>query len=384
MGFRSFVARLFNFKEEEIILTEEQKEKESGVMIESFALTTVISVIAALLAKCEFVTYENGKPVKGDLWYILNVKPNPNQCKTEFWQEYFSKLLLKMDALIIPVNDKLIIADGFSKTDNVLYGSVFTDVYRDDFTFRETFPADDVFYLKYSNANVNRIVMNIVNGYSELISETSDRYYKSGGQKGIVEVDPIARGNANFEESFKKLMNQTFRPFFKSRDAVLPLTRGYKYVPLDSKTTKTTSDVSDFKNLFDDALKRCAQAYRISPALVSGDISGIEEGLNYTLTACIDPLARMAGEMLTARNYRARDVVSGGRSIKLDTTAIKHMDIFDMAGNIDKLIASGFYSVDEARHGAGIYEIGEEWSGRHYITKNYEDIQHAEGGEENA
>lgn len=383
MGLRSLVRRLFNFKEEEIILTQEQADKQNNMLLESFALTTVISTISALLSKCEFVTFENGKPAKGELWHILNVKPNSNQCKSEFWQEYFCKLLLNSEALIVPVNDKLIIADGFNKEDRVLYGSTFTDVYRDDFSFGRTFFAEDVFYLKYSNANVRNIVINIISDYAELIGEASDRYYKAGGNKGIVEVSPIAQGNPKFEENFQKLMNQAFRPFFKSRDAVLPLSQGYRYIPLESKENKNTNTVSDYKSLFDDAVKRCAQAFRMSPALIGGDIAGIKEGLDYTLTACIDPLAHMVGEMLTARNYSSREVVAGGKSIKLDTTAIKHIDIFDMAANIDKLIASGFYCIDEARRSAGIFEIGEEWSSMHYITKNYENVREAGGGDKN-
>lgn len=384
MGFKSLIAKIFNFKEEEIVLTQEQSDKYGNLMIESFALTTVISVIAALLAKCEFITEENGKPVRGNLWYILNVKPNPNQCKSEFWQEFFCKLLLNSEALIIPVNDKLIIADGFNKDSRVLYGSAFTDVYRDDFSFNSNFYAEDVFYLRYSNANVSGIVSNIVSQYSELLSETADKYYKSGGQKGIVELSPIAKGDKDFEEKFKKLMNQTFKPFFKARNAVLPLMSGYKYIPLETKNSKTTNEISDYKTLFDGAVKRSAQAFRMSPALVSGDIAGISDALNYTLTACIAPLAQMTGEMLTARNYSVRDVTEGKKRIRMDTTAVKHTDIFDTAANIDKLIASGFASIDELRDKAGLYEINEDWSQKHYLTKNYDGIQNVEGGENNA
>jgi hypothetical protein len=68
----------------------------------------------------------------------------------------------------------------------------------------------------------------------------------------------------------------------------------------------------------------------------------------------------------------------------MDTTAVKHTDIFDTAANIDKLIASGFASIDELRDKAGLYEINEDWSQKHYLTKNYDGIQNVEGGENNA
>lgn len=56
-----------------------------------------------------------------------------------------------------------------------------------------------------------------------------------------------------------------------------------------------------------------------------------------------------------------------------------HTDIFDIAEKIDKLIASGMYCIDELRRKLGDAELNTEKSRQHFITKNYEQIDGAQG-----
>ena len=50
---------------------------------------------------------------------------------------------------------------------------------------------------------------------------------------------------------------------------------------------------------------------------------------------------------------------------------LRTIDIFKQAGNIDKLISSGYMSIDEVRERTGLKVLNEEFSSKHYITKNY-------------
>ena len=69
--------------------------------------------------------------------------------------------------------------------------------------------------------------------------------------------------------------------------------------------------------------------------------------------------------------------------MKKDTTTIKHIDMFSIAEKIDKLIASGATCIDEIRNAIGLQAIGSDWSTKHWITKNYQDINYIDdtGGE---
>lgn len=372
--------RLFSRSEKNIILSEYRNDLQNGIALQAFALFTTIDMIASLIAKCEFKTYQGGKEHKGYEWYSLNIKPNKNQCSTEFWQEFVSKLLFYREVLVIPVSNQLIIADDFQKEEFAVKETEFTQVSRGDMVFNRKYKSSDVLYLRYSNTDAMAIINSIFSMYEKLIASASDKYVKSGGQKGTLEIPAAAKGDKDFEKKYADLMNNHFKSYFKATNAVLPLWNGMKYSPTTSDSAKkTTNEISDISKLVDDALSRAAQAYKIPPALVRGDVAGIKDAVDMLLTVCIDPLTDMIDEELTGKKFTPEEVMSGS-FIKADTSCIKHVDIFDIAANADKLIASGILCIDETREKSGLMPTGEEWAKRHYITKNYTTTQ---GGEAN-
>lgn len=367
--------RIFAKSQKTVILSEYRNDLQNSIALESFALFTTIEMIASLIAKCEFKTYKNGKEFKGCEWYSLNVKPNKNQNSTAFWQEVIGKLLFYGEVLVISVSNQLIIADDFQKDEFAVKETEFTQVSRGDLTFNRKFKMSDVLYLRYSNNDVMSIINNIFGMYEKLIESASDKYIKAGGQKGILEISALAQGDKDFEKKYTKLMNEHFKSYFNANDAVLPLWEGMKFVPTTSDSAKkTTNEITDISKLVDDAMSRAAQAFKVPPALVRGDVAGIKDAVDMLLTVCIDPLADMIGEELTGKKFSPDEVISG-QYIGVDTTCIKHIDIFDIAANADKLISSSMLSPDETRGKAGLNPTGEEWAQKHYMTKNYSNAE---------
>lgn len=280
--------------------------------------------------------------------------------------------------MIIPINNQKIIADDFQKDEKAVTETIFTNVSRGDYVFRDVFRISQVYYLKYSNFETSAIIDSIFNMYSQLIESANGKYKKSGGEKGILEISALAQGDSKFAENFSKLMNDYFKSYFDSSNAVLPLFDGYKYTPSTSDAAKKYSnEISDIKVLMDEALARSAQAFKIPPALIKGDVAGLKDAYDIMLTNCIDPLADMISEELTSKQFTAEQVCAGSR-IVADTSCIKHIDIFDISANVDKLISCGFANIDEVRDKAGMPVINEKWSQEHYITKNYERIDKIE------
>ena len=146
---------------------------------------------------------------------------------------------------------------------------------------------------------------------------------------------------------------------------------GYSYVSNTAEATKKYSnEVTDVTKLFEDAISRVAQAFKVPVGLIRGDVAGITDAYTMFLTNCIDPLAHMISEEFTFKLY-SEDQIIDGYAIEADTTNIKHIDIFDLATSIDKLIASGFLSIDEVREKVGLRGFNEEWSTLHWMTLNY-------------
>ena len=69
--------------------------------------------------------------------------------------------------------------------------------------------------------------------------------------------------------------------------------------------------------------------------------------------------------------------------MRIDTRAVKHYDLFDIAAPVDKLISSGLFTINDILEIMGEPEIEEEWAKQHFITKNYATIQEVLKGIEN-
>lgn len=358
-------------------MTLDEEAEETSLCLFAYAQYIIIDLISSIVSNIEFKTYgNNAEEKKSVIWTKLNVHPNRNQNSTEFIKELVSKLLLG-EVLIVEVNEQYIIADTFEIEERAILGNVFTNVTRGNKQFRDRFHSKDVIYLKYSNKAVQMYMRAIVEMYERLIGVAADKYARSAEEKGILMIDQQERNRKDFNEIYEEIINKRFKKFFSRGNHVLPLFNGYNYTSNTSESTKKYSnEVTDVKTLFEDAIARVAQAYKVPVGLVRGDVAGIKEAYTMLLTNCIDPIAHMISEEFTYKVYSEEEIING-YAIDADTTNIKHIDIFDLASNIDKLIASGFLSIDEVREKAGLRGLDEEWSGVHYMTLNYTTAQAA-------
>jgi HK97 family phage portal protein len=358
-------------------MTLDEEAEETSLCLFAYAQYIIIDLISSIVSNIEFKTYgNNAEEKKSVIWTKLNVHPNRNQNSTEFIKELVSKLLLG-EVLIVEVNEQYIIADTFEIEERAILGNVFTNVTRGNKQFRDRFHSKDVIYLKYSNKAVQMYMRAIVEMYERLIGVAADKYARSSEEKGILMIDQQERNRKDFNEIYEEIINKRFKKFFSRGNHVLPLFNGYNYTSNTSESTKKYSnEVTDVKTLFEDAIARVAQAYKVPVGLVRGDVAGIKEAYTMLLTNCIDPIAHMIGEEFTYKVYSEEEIING-YAIEADTTNLKHIDIFDLASNIDKLIASGFLSIDEVREKAGLRGLDEEWSRVHYMTLNYTTAQAA-------
>lgn len=366
-----------------VYLNEKLFTDATKLAIEKFAVNVAVNLISGCISKCEFKTYLRNKEVKQDEYYLWNIEPNKNQNSSEFIQEFVSKLLKNNECLVVDVNGQLIIADSFYQREYALVENIFENVTRKDFTFNRTFKMSEVLYFKLNNEDMSILLANLMNGYNELLTMATGKYKRSGGRKGIVRLDKIITGDEKQKEAINDLFEKQFKSYFESENAVLNLTKGVEYEEKNGDgNKKSTSEIVDIQNLIKEAFERVAQALKIPPALLKGDIADIEKVTDNFLTFCIDPLVDMICEEINRKRYGKEDYLKGSY-VDIDTTCIRHIDIFAIAEKVDKLIASGMYSIDELRRKLRDTLIKTDWSEKHWITKNYQDINTLEGGEVN-
>lgn len=357
----------------------------SKLVTEEMTIHAAINLIANSISKCEFKTFKNGKEKQGEEYYTWNFEPNKNQNSSQFLQEMVSKLLYNNECLVIESTGQLIIAENFSKEEFALKETEFSNVYRKGLTFNRTFKMSEVLYFKLSNKNIRQLLTSLCNGYNKILEEAVDKYQKAGGEKGTLHIDTLAKGqkygNKTFEEVYEDLMNNRFKKFFNSRSAVLPLYNGFTYTKQAAEQSKkSTSEMKDITDMIVEIIETVARAFNIPAPLLRGDVSELEKVTKNFLTFCIDPLCEMIQTEINRKRYGKTEVQKGNH-LKIDTTTIMHINIFDIGTQFDKLVASGGYCIDELRKKAGDTELDTEWSKKHFITKNYDEIENLKGGE---
>ncbi len=343
------------------------------IHIREMAFWSTVNLIANAVSKCEFKTYVRGKEVKGAEYYAWNVSPNLNQNSSGFIHKWITTLYSENECLIIDHNGQLLIADSFIRKPYALYDDVFTQVTVGDFTFNKSFKQSEVLYWELSEMDMRKVVNALYGSYAKLITYSMQAYQKSRGTKGIFKYDTIPVAGTAEKEAWDLLINEKFKKFMESGNAIIPLGKGQTYEDVGSKTYSSES-TRDIRALIDDISDFTAKAFGVPPALIRGDIQGISDVVDQLLTFCIDPLCDMLQEEINRKRIGQTEYLKGTKTV-INTKTIKHIDLFNITAAIDKLISSGCFCVNDIRKAVGDEPINEEWANRYFMTKNYATVE---------
>lgn len=379
MALMDFIRRIFAGKQAGAngvrvsdILSEAAGEERAvySLELERFAISTAVDLIASLLSKCEIRTFLHEKEVFGEEYYRLNFSPNPNQNGAAFWRNVMETLLREGKCLVVEAGGSLLVADSFGVEERACQEEWFTGVTSRGFSFDRAFAAHEVLYLESPNREAVSLLSSYRDACASLMGNAAARYRISSGQKGIVQMDAEARGNAEEEQQEQEMLMRNFKGFLEHANAVLPLRRGFQYLPLNSeKTQRAANEITDLITLADDIVDRVARAFRIPPALLRGETADLSGHLDNVLTWCAEPYALLLQNELNRKRY-GRKILSGSY-VLVDSTSLKKRDVFEQSERIDRLIASSAYTPNEIRRKLGDSPILEPWADRHVLTKNY-------------
>lgn len=359
----------------------------SSIYVRELAFQSAVNLISKAVSKCEFKTFQDKVEIKGDEYYLWNIEPNRNQNSSVFLNKLIAKLMTDNEVLVIETTGgKLLIADTYQKTTYALYDYKFTNVSVDEFVFLSPFYMKDVLFFQLNSKDVRGLVNGLHESYGKLAEYAQKAYQKSRGQKGILEISSGAAGSKDFEKNLEKMMNERFKTYFGADSAVMPITEGYKYTEQDRKTYNSDS-TRDIRAQIDDVFVFTGRAFGIQPALLLGEIADTSKSTDALLTFCIDPLTDMIQEEINRKRYGRINYLAG-TFLKIETKAIKHIDLLSVSTAIDKLISSGAWCINDIRELVGDEPINEGWAKQHWMTKNYgtvADIMNAmNGGETNS
>lgn len=369
------------------------KQEWNRLALYDFALHSGINIIANALSACEIRTFENWKEVQKDQYYRWNYEPNINMNAAQFRQKLVWSLIYKNECLVIQTRKgDFLIADSYTHDEYALYQDVFRNVtvcadsgnsVFHPYTFQRTFKMEDVLFYRLSNRNITALLNQLVTEYEQLLQSAIQKFYKSGGERGVMIIDANASTASygtkpdgtprTFNDVYTELMNKQFATYFKSPNAVLPLFKGFDYQTRGGETSKkSTSEIKDVTDLTDEIYDKVGNALQIPPALLRGDVADVTALTKNLITFAIDPIASMI-ETENNRKLYQKQVLEGTYQM-VDTSTIMHMTAAELAAASDKMIACGGWNIDEIRKKAGDAPLNTEWSRRHFLTKNYSEM----------
>lgn len=354
--------------------------EELGIRI--LAFNVCANMIANAIGKCEFKTFIGGAPVQGLEYYTLNYEPNINQNSSLFWHEVIYKLLSKNEVLVISTkhrdgHEMLVAADSWDRP--LRYPAKMRE-YRNvrvgEVTYEKTFRENEVIHLQLNNENVKGVIDQIYGSYSKLIFAAQKHYTRSRGVRMKVKVEQMAEGDTDYAKTFQSLMDAQVKPFIQSDSAILPEFDGYTYSDLSPTSGGSVGDSKDIRSLVDDIFAYTARGLGIPPVLLTGDVAGTADAMTRWLTTCIDPLAEQIQEEFTRKRY-GFDRWLKGDFMQIDTTTIIHFDMFANAANVEKLIGSGAFSINDVLVAAGLPRLDAPWADQHWLTRNIGKVEAA-------
>ena len=357
----------------EATTVEEMFDLFTDCYVRELAFQSCVNLTANAISKCEIKTFLGGKEVRDREYFLWNQSPNQNQTSAAFWHKLVYALYRDRTALVVENGRKLYVADSFSRKEYALYDDIFSQVAVGDFTFQRTFAASEVLFFELSAQDAKRVVDGLYTSYARLISYGMKRYQRTSGEKGVLELDTNAAGDAKFKETFESIKNTGFRKFAEAENAVLPMWKGMKYTALGSKTYNADT-TRDIRAMIDDVTDFTARAYGIPACLLNGSVQDVDSATDQFLTFCVDPLADALQEEIN-RKRNGLEGLRRGDLVQFDTGRIKHIDLLDAARGIDKLVGSGVECVNDIRALLGQPLICEPWAWKHFITKNYAEIE---------
>lgn len=336
-----------------------------------------VDMVANAMGRCEIRTFApvNGKvqETKGKEYYLWNISPNTNQNATAFVHKMVWQLFSKNEALILCQKNRngeevFLVADDFQTGRKYPHKqNEYTGVVVDDLQYNKTFRENDVIHLTLNHVDVKPVLDAMSSAYGRMMQAAIKAYTYAKGSRYKVHVSQMAQGEDNWEENFQKRLQNQLKPFLENHNAVLPEFDGYQYAREDAPNA--SGDSRDIRAMVEDIFDFTARAMMIPAVLVNGSIEGTADANTRFLTYCIDPICDQWQEEMTRKRYGYEDWQKG-YSIQVDSSSIIHFDMFSNSANVEKLVGSGVYSINDILRAAGLPKLDEPWADEHYMTLN--------------
>jgi len=343
------------------------QDTKNRVYLKRMAIDTVINYVGRTVSQSEFRVMDKGLPVKNDMYYKLNVRPNSDESASDFWQHLVYQLIYYNEVLVIQDDsNNLLIADSFARHEYAVYEDTFSDVTVKNYTFKRTFAMSDVIYLRYSNDKLEHYLTGLWGDYGELFGRMYELELRNNQIRATVKADLTTGTNDEKQNKLQKFINKIFESFSKNSVAVVPLTNGFEYNEVSNGVGKNQA-FDESNNVLLAFIDHVARLVGDPPALIHGETAESSDNQELFNKQCLGALLNKIQNELNSKSFSQRDYLKRGRQIEV--IGINRPTLIELAEQIDKLGSSGMVTQNEVRHAVGLppREDGDQI----VMTKNY-------------
>lgn len=355
----------------------------SRLYLNKIAIDTVLNFVARTMSTAKFKIINEKFQNREDWDYILNVRPNLDMSATFFWQQFFYRLLFDNEVLAIFTDDnQLLIADGFVRKEYAVYEDVFEGVRVKDYIFRRSFKMSEVIYLEYNNAGLEEVTRGLFKDYNELFGRMIEVAMRNNQIRGSVafemtgtlkdKEDPEGKTRSQRLQDF---INKAYNAFEKNSVAIVPKMKGFEYEEYTNKTQTSNQSIEDLPNTVKSLIEYISRLIGAPAALIHGELAEMDHNIRAYRRLCTVPLVKKLEDELNAKIFERYEYIAGER---IEVFNVLPYDVTELAAQIDKLVSSGAFYIDEIRKVLE-YDPLPNGEGKKLIrTKNYEEVR---GGE---
>ncbi|ALY08063.1 portal protein [Bacillus phage vB_BhaS-171] len=353
------------------------EQASNRIHMKKLALDTCASFLGRTISQSEFRIKENGKFTKDELYYRLNVRPNKNMTASTFWQTVISKWIYDNECLIIQADDgDLLIADDFEHNSYAVLEDTFFKVRVKDYEFKRLFRQSEVLHLKHNNEKLAPLVDSLFTDYGELFGRLISSQKRKNQIRGTVDMDALTAKSEEGQKKLQAFIDKMYKAFETKEIAIVPQQPGIKYN--ENSGAVSGQSVDEINKVTDGFLSQVAMAMGIPVALLKGDMADVEKNTKNYMMFTVKPLLKKIKDEADFKFIEKGEYLRGKR---IEIKTISYHNLFDIAASVDKLVSSGAFTGNEIRLEAGYEPSSDPKLDKHYITKNYTEMDSNEGGE---